>query len=135
MCGGFVAAGFGIEFLLFWVVPFVTIFPIVNWYLELFEHYLYVGREDLDVRMTRNRWLGFPFNWPLGILNENYHATHHLCPQVPWFNIPRAHRVLMQDTVYREAQCREAGLILPVIEGVPSIISAVLEGNPRSEMS
>jgi fatty acid desaturase len=34
--------------------------------------------------------------------NVNYHLAHHLFPSVPFFNLPRLHRRLMQEEVFRE---------------------------------
>jgi fatty acid desaturase len=33
--------------------------------------------------------------------NLNYHLEHHLFPAVPWYNLPRLHRLLQDD--YRAA--------------------------------
>ncbi|MBM2841879.1 MAG: fatty acid desaturase, partial [Bacteroidetes bacterium] len=33
--------------------------------------------------------------------NINYHLEHHLYPGVPWYNLPKLHRLLQQD--YRKA--------------------------------
>jgi fatty acid desaturase len=34
-------------------------------------------------------------------INLNYHLEHHLFPGVPWYNLPKLHRVLLND--YRQA--------------------------------
>jgi fatty acid desaturase len=31
------------------------------------------------------------------MLNLNYHTAHHLYPAVPWYNLPRLHRLLEAD--------------------------------------
>jgi fatty acid desaturase len=34
-------------------------------------------------------------------INLNYHLEHHLFPGVPWYNLPKVHRLLLDD--YRAA--------------------------------
>ena len=34
-------------------------------------------------------------------INLNYHLEHHLFPGVPWYNLPKVHRILIED--YRSA--------------------------------
>ena len=45
--------------------------------------------------VTSNRLLSF-----LNI-NLNYHLEHHLFPGIPWYNLPKVHRILLDD--YRAA--------------------------------
>jgi fatty acid desaturase len=125
------ALGFGTEVLLYWLVPFVTAFPVVGWYLELFEHYPYAADSDTDLYMSRNRWTGWAGKLFLGVFNENYHQTHHLYPQCPFWRLPELHRVLMDDAEYRASQFREIGLLVPVVGGVPSIVSGLLRHSPN----
>ena len=35
--------------------------------------------------------------------NENYHLEHHLFPRVPWYNLPRLHRLLLEQLSARGA--------------------------------
>ena len=44
-----------------------------------------------------NRWVSF-FN-----CNINYHLEHHLFPGVPWYNLPKVHRLLQEE--YRRGGC------------------------------
>jgi fatty acid desaturase len=30
-------------------------------------------------------------------INLNYHLEHHLFPGVPWYNLPKVHRILLDD--------------------------------------
>jgi fatty acid desaturase len=34
--------------------------------------------------------------------NIEYHIAHHLYPQVPFYNLPKLHEILMQMPTYRE---------------------------------
>ena len=57
------------------------------------EHTLTVpGNSLTDTRtVTSNRLFSF-----LSI-NQNYHLEHHLFPGVPWYNLPKLHRILRDD--------------------------------------
>lgn len=45
--------------------------------------------------VTSNRLVSFM------MCNLNYHLEHHLCPGIPWYNLPKLHTLLQDD--YREA--------------------------------
>lgn len=125
--GSFAVAGLGTEFCLFWLVPLVTTFPIVNWYIELCEHFPLVKESNIDIYMSRNRWTGSVGKFLTGQLNENYHQVHHLVPGCPFWKLPKVHSILMDDPVYRETQTRELGLVIPVLRGTPSIIMSLVD--------
>jgi hypothetical protein len=47
-----VILGWGEELLLFWVISYVTSFVLVNWYIELFEHFPFVKQVGETVAST-----------------------------------------------------------------------------------
>ena len=47
--------GIIIELLLFWLIPYLTSFQILGWYIELSEHTPLVRDYNVDLYMTRNR--------------------------------------------------------------------------------
>ncbi len=55
-----------------------------------------------SVNYPNNAWLG-ELAMPVGL---RYHALHHLCPGIPYHNLGKAHRKLMQelpaDSIYRQ---------------------------------
>lgn len=118
--------GYGQEFLAFWIIPLVTVFPIVNWYNEFFEHYPYVATGTTDIEMSRNRWPGLISGFLTCQLNENYHLTHHLKERVPFWNLPAAHAILMEDSTYSSLQTREFGLVIPLVSGTPSVVLNII---------
>lgn len=120
--------GIAKEAALFWLVPYLTAFPVINWFIELSEHYPLMGDAKSDLYMSRNRWSGPIAKFFLGIHNENYHQTHHLAPFVPFWKMPEAHRVMLADDQYRAVQTRELGWLVPILHGVPSIINALSYG-------
>jgi fatty acid desaturase len=117
--------GLGHVYFWMWVVPLITTFPLVAWYVELMEHFPLVRENDIDLYMTRNRWTDPVTKLFIGMFNENYHQTHHLFPQCPYWRLPDVHEILMEDEEYRRTQFREVGFVLSIIEGTPSIIGSI----------
>lgn len=79
-----------------WVFPliFAAVFGNVRGWAE---HMLTIPGHPLTQSrtVTGNRILSF-----LNI-NLNYHLEHHLFPGIPWYNLPRLHRLLQDE--YRQA--------------------------------
>jgi len=113
-------------FILFWIVPLLTTFPMINYFIELMEHFPYVEENQLDLLQTRNRWTGRVMRFFTGTFNEHLHQTHHLFPACPYWMLPVVHELLMEDEDYRRSQYRDVGLIVPVIHGVPTILLRML---------
>lgn len=121
----FIYFGYGKELLLFWIVPLITAFPVVNWYIELMEHFPLVRQNNIDLYMTRNRWTGPLAKFFTGIHNEHLHLVHHLFPAIPSWHLPKAHKILTLDPNYWAVQQREIGLLWPIITGTPSIAESI----------
>lgn len=87
--------------LIFWAVPYFTVFQLIGWFIDIAEHFP-IMRGDEDLHMTRNRFShpieGIIFN----IHNENYHLVHHLRPAIPFWNLSKAHKILMNDPTYKK---------------------------------
>ncbi|MFI2343181.1 fatty acid desaturase [Nocardia gamkensis] len=95
-------AGYGSQFMLYWIIPLLLVFPLINWYLALLEHFPLVGNNDIDLQTTRHRALG-PISYHLlGIHNEGYHLDHHLSPMIPYWNLPKAHEIRLLDPAYAQ---------------------------------
>jgi fatty acid desaturase len=103
-----VATGAGRLFLVYWLVPLVVAFPIVNWYIELLEHFPMALREQSDLLVSRPRALGPVTRHFFGIHGEGHHLDHHLSPRIPYWNLPEAHRIRLADPEYRAAVERMA---------------------------
>lgn len=99
----FFASGIGEVFVIYWVVPLFLVFPLVNWYIELLEHFPLIGNEQVDILTTRPRAVGLISRHFFGIHNEGYHLDHHLSPKIPYWNLPAAHRLRLRDPSYRAA--------------------------------
>ena len=105
--------------ILFWVIPYLTVFQIIGWFIELAEHYPLMNNH-INLYMSRNRNSHFIERFLTGMHNENYHLIHHLFPSIPFWNIPKAHEILMQDPNYAQHH-RQSGGIFWSNNDAPSI--------------
>jgi len=91
----------------FWLFPFTLVWKL--WLLPLLIGALFtqlraIAEHGLTTRgnvftatrtVTSNRLASFM------MCNINYHLEHHLFPAVPWYNLPKLHRLLQEE--YRRA--------------------------------
>lgn len=110
----------------FWVVPYLTSFQILGWYIELSEHTPLVKNSSVDLYMTRNRKSRGWEKFLTGIHNDHYHLEHHLDPRTPCWNLHKAHRARLADPNYAAASAQMGGLFTRGPEGQPSAISAIV---------
>ena len=107
--------GWFIYLVLFWLIPFLYVFPMIGWFIEIAEHYPLVGHEETrELYKTRNRYSSFIEGFLTGIHGEKYHLTHHLNPAIPYYNIKKAHKIMLQDKKYFDADKKNGmGIFLP----------------------
>ena len=87
-------------FVLYWLLPYFTILPVLHRFRMIAEHYAVPNQHVLN--NTRNV-ISNPFaTYFLGPHATNLHLTHHLCPYIPWFNVPKARRLLLENQSYRQ---------------------------------
>ncbi|GAA4414952.1 fatty acid desaturase [Actinokineospora soli] len=86
--------------LLFWFVPMFTTGVMVGWISELAEHYPLPESENKQVLMTRNRHGWAVENFIFGRHHDHYHLVHHLSMGIPFWNMKRAHEILLDDDAY-----------------------------------
>lgn len=82
------------ELLLFWFGPFLIAIPIFKT-RGYGEHTLYEGEDEYLRTWTHQlnpieHFFFFP-------LNIGYHLEHHLFPRVPWYNLRRLRRALLEQ--------------------------------------
>lgn len=106
------ALGYFKYFLIFWVVPFFTVFPTIGWFVDFVEHYPLVGENRLDIHMTRNRFSHFIEHFIFNMHNENYHLVHHLRPDIPFWNLNKAHQILLKDVEYSKVNQNSGGIFV-----------------------
>lgn len=109
--GALAATGQLTTFLLLWVVPLFTSAVAIGWLSELAEHYPLPESENRRILMTRNRHGWAIERFLLGRHNDNYHLVHHLNTGVPFWNMRRAHKVLLDDPAYARWDRLWAGIL------------------------
>ena len=99
---------------LYWLVPYFTTFLVIGRFIEIAEHYPMLGTSQSKTILhgTRNR-----FSHPLEALffsmhNENYHLVHHLRPDIPFWNLHKAHLEMLEDPEYRRVNETFGGIFL-----------------------
>jgi fatty acid desaturase len=85
---------------LFWVVPALTIFAATVRLRSIAEHLVLESQHELN--KTRHVTSNPVERFLVAPLNLNYHIVHHLYPSIPFYNLPRAHAIIMQNEAFRE---------------------------------
>ncbi|NET34164.1 MAG: fatty acid desaturase family protein [Cyanothece sp. SIO1E1] len=94
-------SGYGLEFLMYWLLPLFTTANWIGSFIQIAEHYPLIQTSDpLDILLSRNRILSPIWNFLVGTHQEGYHLVHHLYPKMPLWNMHKAHRILSQDPSY-----------------------------------
>ncbi|MBD2510739.1 fatty acid desaturase family protein [Nostoc muscorum FACHB-395] len=118
--------GFWDELILFWLVPYITVFQVLGYFIEVSEHYPLVGKNTVDLYMTRNRFSPWYEAFFTSMHNENFHLIHHLMPCIPFWNLPLAHKVLLADANYSKHNSLTGGIFFSS-KDTPSIVSSFIE--------
>jgi fatty acid desaturase len=87
-------------FLLYWALPLMTVFQVIQRCRSISEHFGLPRTHELSD--TRNILAGPIETFLLSPHNVNYHLTHHLFPSVPYSNLPSLHNRLNEHAIYRE---------------------------------
>jgi len=90
-------------YLVFWLIPYFTVFQVIGWFSEISEHFGMFGLSNDEVKLTRNRFPTLIERSLIGMHGDNYHLTHHLFAGIPFWNLKHAHEVLMDDENYAAA--------------------------------
>lgn len=114
--------GFWDQLILFWLVPYITVFQVLGYFIEVSEHYPLVGKNTVDLYMTRNRFSPWYEAFFTSMHGENFHLVHHLMPSVPFWNLAQAHKILLADPNYLRHNRLTSGIFFPS-NGLPSIVS------------
>ena len=91
-----------------YVVPYLFVFPVAFTLNRLGQHY------DIDPDDPA-RWSTLmkpSLFWDLAFLWSNYHLEHHYFPRVPFYNLPRLHRLLRPFYAERGIEPRTYGSLL-----------------------
>jgi fatty acid desaturase len=108
------------------VVPYLTTFQATNHLIETLEHFPLTWTRQASVEWTRNRKGPWFERWLTGAHGEGWHRVHHLLPGIPFWNLERAHEILMTDPVYAAFERESGGIFVRGRNGEPPIIKAMI---------
>lgn len=76
-------------FILFWIVPYITVYQVLNRFRLYFEH------NNLDESESQTRNMVFPLgvNFFISPYNLGYHKEHHAHPNIPFYNLPALNKI------------------------------------------
>lgn len=76
------------DFLFYWAIPYVWCFPSFYCWQEIEDHYNAQEIARTNTGRIRN-WMAH---------NTGYHFPHHMCPGIPWYNLPQAHVLFFSNS-------------------------------------
>ena len=94
--GACVAFGVWWLYPLFWLLPFLTVWRVINRLRSVAEHGGLDASDDrrIATHSVRQHWLSRFFMVPYGI---GFHLAHHVDAGVPFRHLPRYHRLLRES--------------------------------------
>ncbi len=116
---------------LFWVVPYLTTFQVLGWFIELAEHTPLVEHGTLNIHLTRNRRGNLLERILFGVNLDEFHLEHHLSPGVPFWLLRKALAIRLNDRTYAKVAASWGGLFVRGPDGQPSVIGQLMERNDR----
>lgn len=105
MLAAAVATGWWLEYLLLWILPGLTLFQVILRFRAVLEHGAPAGY-DSPKQAARTNLCPWYLSWLLFPHHVNYHVEHHLYPAIPHYNLPKAHRMLMDRGALDGAEVR-----------------------------
>jgi len=95
----------------YWVVPLVFVFPSLQRVRSVAEHFGLARTHDLN--QTRNVMAPWYERMLFAPHNIHYHLDHHLISSVPFYNLPRLHRILLENATFRELAHENTSYVIP----------------------
>jgi fatty acid desaturase len=80
-------------FFMLWWLPAFTYYSLIIRIRNIAEHCVTPGNTDLD--NTRTTRASFLIRFLLAPHRVNYHLEHHLFMVCPWYNLPKAHPMVV----------------------------------------
>ncbi|WP_185081121.1 fatty acid desaturase, partial [Neisseria meningitidis] len=106
-------------YVIYWLLPYLTAFQMITWFIELSEHYPMIQTAKNNLEASRNRFSHAIEHFFTGIHGENYHLIHHLFPAIPFWNLEKAHKILMKDFDYQEVNKDFGGIFFSKNNNAP----------------
>lgn len=119
------------ELLILWVVPYLTSFHIIGWFIEMSEHCSSIDEQTVNIYMARNRRSRHIEKWLTAINNDHHHLDHHLDPTTPFWRLPQAMAIRMRDPVYAAHCAATGGIFQQGPNNEPSILSLIRDQNRK----
>lgn len=111
-----------IELLIYWFVPFIFTLSLIRFIAEVTEHASLGCKNEFFSSRNNIGWFNEHFIHPCG---DGYHIIHHLFPKIPFFNVKRAHEILMEDPIYSKEAAHSYSFIVDCKEYKSSINSLI----------
>lgn len=91
-------------YLLLWLLPWFTLVVAIRQIRQINEHFGVT--KDHELSLSRNFIFPAWLQYLVAPHNSGYHLDHHLCPTIPYYNLPRFHNLLMQNEDYKNKACQ-----------------------------
>lgn len=95
-----VALGWWQEALLYWIVPYSTLFFLFLYIRVIAEHFGPTMEYDHELTDTRTVIPNFLEAWFLAPHGLNFHIEHHVYPSVPFYRLRELHEAMMRSEGY-----------------------------------
>jgi fatty acid desaturase len=95
----FSLAGLWWAWVLMWLLPMMTWLPLVSRLRNIAEHALIVEGDTDPLRHARTTYASWLERALIAPYWVNYHCEHHMFTQIPCWNLPKAHQLLIQKGV------------------------------------
>jgi fatty acid desaturase len=90
------ATGWGVEYLVLWVLPLLTVFQMLLRLRAVMEHGAPIDTSS-PILASRTNFAPWWLGWWLYPLHVNYHIEHHLYPSIPHYRLAECHHLLNQQ--------------------------------------
>ena len=120
--------GTWLYFLVFWFVPYLSTFFMFQYIRSVAEHFGELAYDHL-LTSTRSVKTNLLEEFFIAPHNVGYHLEHHLYPGVPFYNLPKLHKVLMEDAGYNEKAHVTQGYLTGLLNelGRPGVVETELK--------
>ncbi len=99
-------AGYGIEYLVLWVLPLVTTLQALLRFRAICEHGA-VTDFSSPLTAARTNYVPDLLRWWMFPHHVNYHVEHHLYPSIPHYNLPACHKAMAEHGLLEAVEVRD----------------------------
>lgn len=87
-------------FLLYWLVPYITLFFLIMYVRSVAEHFGSTMDHSHELTASRTVIPHFWERWFFAPHNINFHLEHHLYPSIPFYGLRELHALLMANPAF-----------------------------------